>query len=139
MRTTIAQAYSLSSLRQLEPLVDECSILFMDAMKDLAGKPLDLGEWLQWYAFDVIGNITFAQTFGFLKDREDRMKVIDGLEAGTKYNTVIGQVPELHPWLLGNESLMNLLMKIPALARANPITVLKKVRLRRDLHGLTSG
>ena len=98
-------------------------------MGDLAGRPVDLGEWLQWYAFDVIGNITFSQTFGFLKDREDNRHVIDGLEASTRYSSVIGQIPELHPWLLGNERLVDLSMKIPAAAKSNPIFTLEKVCL----------
>ena len=105
----------------------------MNAMKDLAGQPIDLGEWLQWYAFDVIGKITFAQTFGFLEDRQDPDKVIDGIESGTRYNTIIGQIPEMHPWLIGNERLMNLMMKIPAVAKANPVTTFKRVRLEREL------
>ena len=128
MKSAVAQAYSLSYLRQLEPLVDECNVLFENAMTCLVGQPLDFGEWLQWYAFDVIGNITFSQTFGFLKNREDSHNIIAGLEAGTRYNTSIGQIPEWHPWLLGNESLLNFLMVIPAVAKANPITILNEVR-----------
>ena len=103
--------------------------MFMEAMRDLARQPIDLGEWLQWYAFDVIGNITFAQTFGFLSSRQDSLNVIDGIEAGNQYNTVIGQTPEWHPWLLGNGRLVDLMMKIPAVAKANPITTLNKVCL----------
>lgn len=128
MRGLVSHAYSSSYLRQLEPFVDEYTIKFTSAMADLAGQPIDLGEWLQWYAFDVIGMITFSQSFGFINGRKDRFGVIDGLEAGTKYNTVIGQVPELHSWLLGNGRLVDLLMAVPALAKANPITTLKKVR-----------
>ena len=133
MKSTVAQAYSLSSLRQLESLVDECSRMFTDAMKDLAGQPIDLGRWVQWYAFDVIGNITFSRTFGFLKARKDSFGVVDGLEAGTRYNSIIGQTPEFHPWLLGNETLLNLLMVIPAVAKANPVTKLDEVCLERKV------
>jgi Cytochrome P450 len=128
MKSTIAQAYSLSSLRRLELLVNECSIAFTDAMNDMAGQSIDLSMWLQFYAFDVIGNITFSQTFGFLKDRKDSLQIIDRLEARTRYNSVIGQTPELHPWLLGNEKILNVLMAIPAFAKANPITTLSKAR-----------
>lgn len=127
MRGLVSHAYSSSYLRQLEPFFDECSIMFTNAMMDLAGQPIDLGEWLQWYAFDVIGKITFSQSFGSLNSRKDRFGIIDGLEAGTKYNTVIGQVPELHAWLLGNSRLLDLLMAVPAIAKSNPIITLKKV------------
>ena len=129
-KSAISQAYSLSSLRELEPLIDDCSALFMSAMKDLAGQPVDIGKWLQWYASDVIGKITFAQTFGFLENRQDPDKVIDGLEVGNKYNTIIGQIPEMHPWLIGNGRLMDLMMKVPSIAKTNPVTTFEKVQIR---------
>lgn len=101
-------------------------------MTDLAGQPIDMAEWLQWYAFDVIGKITFAQTFGFLENRQDPDKVIDGLEVGTQYNTTIGQIPEMHPWLIGNDRLMDFMMGFPSIAKANPVTTFKKVRLQGE-------
>lgn len=127
MKSTLAQAYSLSSLRQFGSMIDECSIMFTNAMRDLAGQPIDFGRWVQWYAFDVIGKITFSQDFGFLKNRRDGLNVVDGIDTGTKINSVIRQIPELHPWLLGNERLMDLLMAIPAMAKANPANTMKKV------------
>ena len=132
MKTSVAHAYSVSYLQQVESLIHECNVLFMDAMRDFAGQPIDFGKWLQWYAFDVIGEITFSQTFGFMSKREDSLEIIDGLEGGNKYNSVIGQIPELHPWLLGNDKLLKLLMSIPALAKANPVMVLDKVRNLRE-------
>ena len=98
-------------------------------MTDLVGQSIDMGEWLQWYAFDVIGKITFAQTFGFLKNRQDPDKVIDGLEVGNQYNTIVGQIPGMHAWLIGNGRLMDLMMKIPSMAKVNPVTTFKKVRI----------
>jgi hypothetical protein len=96
-------------------------------MKDLAGKPIDFGEWVQWYAFDVIGAITFCKTFGFMDNRSDPRGIIRGIEGGLVYTTVIGQVPELHQWLLGNATLIDLLMMIPAVARSNPLAIVEKV------------
>lgn len=96
-------------------------------MQDLAGQSIDFGEWLQWYAFDTIGNITFSKTFGFIKDRADKNDILDGLEFGNRYNTFIGQVPGWHPWLIGNWTLVNNAMKIPAIARANPVVILNRV------------
>ena len=127
MKSTVASAYSFSSLRQFESMIDECSTMFTNAMNDMAGQPIDFGRWLQWYSFDVIGKITFSQDFGFLRNRKDTQNVVDGIDAGTKVNTIISQIPELHPWLLGNDRLMNVLMAIPAVAKANPIVVLNKV------------
>ncbi|KAJ5678347.1 cytochrome P450 [Penicillium maclennaniae] len=71
-------------------------------MKDMAGQIIDLGAWLQWYAFDVIGAITFQRRFGFMEKREDVIGMIAGLEAGLRYAGVVSQIPRLHHWFLGN-------------------------------------
>lgn len=116
----VAQAYSLSSLRKLEPLVNDVSKLFLDAMHSLKGEPIDLGEWLQWYAFDVIGKITFHQTFGFIENREDKMGMIGDLETWTVASSVLGQVPELHRIFVGNLWMQILLSNTPKLKKLNP-------------------
>ena len=126
MKHNVSQWYSLSNLRQLEGLVDETSMEFMDAMKDLQGQAIDLGEWVQWYAFDVIGRITFLKPFDFIKDREDKGSVIERLETQTKYNTTVAQIPELHKVLLGNRWNIKLLSKTPI--KASPMAKIGKAR-----------
>jgi Cytochrome P450 len=58
----IANAYSLPNLLQSEDAIDSCSMLFMDRLNEFASKnePVDLGAWLQYYVFDVVGEVTFA-------------------------------------------------------------------------------
>ncbi|KUJ19272.1 putative cytochrome P450 pisatin demethylase [Mollisia scopiformis] len=96
--------YSMTSLLEMEDSIDECTALFVKILGELAdkGEAMDLGAWLQYYAFDVIGEISFNKKFGFLEkggDLDDMMATIDGI---LFYSTVIGQVPYLHPFLLGN-------------------------------------
>ncbi|KAJ4185646.1 hypothetical protein NW767_012855 [Fusarium falciforme] len=54
-RREIASAYSMTSLVELEPMVDKCVETMCDQFRGLAGqgKPLDIAKWLQFYAFDV--------------------------------------------------------------------------------------
>lgn len=35
-------------------------------MRKHAGEAVDLSEWLQYYAFDVVGSMTFQHRFGFM-------------------------------------------------------------------------
>ena len=102
LRRSVSQKFSMSSIKALEPFADECSEIFTRAMKDLEGKPVDLGVWLQWYAFDVIGAITFQRRFGFMEKREDIQGMIGDIDSSLRYAATIGQVPEFHPWLMGN-------------------------------------
>lgn len=63
----------------------------------------------QYYAFDVVGEFTFQKKLGFLEkgsDVDDMMKTIEGI---LFYSATIGQVPELHPFLLGNPILPHLI------------------------------
>jgi hypothetical protein len=102
LKRSVSQKFSMTSIRNLEYLVDPCSQIFTDAMMDMQGQTVDLGAWVQWYAFDVVGAISFSKRFGFMENRKDVNGVITGLEGGLMYAGVVGQVPWLHGWLLGN-------------------------------------
>ena len=52
----IANAYSMSTLVEFEPLVDSTTRLLLQRLDEFvsAGSVVDLGVWLQMYAFDVM-------------------------------------------------------------------------------------
>lgn len=56
----------------------------------------------RWYAFDVIGNLTFSRTFGFLKEQRDVDHTISAISHFMAYASTIGQIPWLHYLLAGN-------------------------------------
>ena len=116
-------AYWLPSLLQSEGAIDSCINLFMDRLSQKSAEgPVDLGVWLQYFAFDVVGEMTFASKLGFLeqgKDVDGMMKAIEGVRLHQSlverereeltffkqmltYAALCGQVPELHQLLLGN-------------------------------------
>jgi hypothetical protein len=116
----------MTSITQLEPLVEICTEILMHSFTSLSlsHEPFDLGAWLQWYAFDVIGYMTFQRRFGFMEERRDIRGLIIGIEKGISYFTHVGQYPELHRFLLGS-SFMERVLKFlaafsPALKDANP-------------------
>lgn len=77
-RRCVNSAFSMSALVQYEPFVDNTTKLFLERTKTLfVGKPegCDFTEWLQFYAFDVIGEITYSKRHGFVEKNED----IDGI------------------------------------------------------------
>lgn len=127
LRRPVAQKFSMSSIKSLEPYADECSKIFVQAMKDQEGLPVDLGTWLQWYAFDVIGGITFQRRFGFMEKREDVLGMIHGIDSGLHYAGLIGQVPALHPWLMGNLWLLKLLAAQPFVKVPDPFRTIVQV------------
>lgn len=58
LRSRAANKYSTTSLRDLEPQVDECSDLFVAKMHKLYNEDpkgsVDLGAWLQYYVSSPI-------------------------------------------------------------------------------------
>lgn len=68
----------MSALVQYEPFVDNTTKLFLKQTERLfAGNPAgcDFTQWLQFYAFDVIGEITYSKRHGFVEQNKD----IDGI------------------------------------------------------------
>lgn len=59
-RRKVASLYSMTNLVTMEKFVDECTELLISKFSDFAGGEglIDMGHWLQCYAFDVIGQVT---------------------------------------------------------------------------------
>ncbi|OQV05155.1 hypothetical protein CLAIMM_09940 [Cladophialophora immunda] len=108
LKRPVAQLFSMTNMKNYEPYADECTGLFIDAMCAVEGQVLDLGVWLQYYAFDVIAYITFQRRFRFLDERRDVDNMISDLDAVQGYLKLIGQIPWAHPYLLGNRILVGL-------------------------------
>lgn len=102
--------YSMAAMRQLSPFIDDTIDLFASRLGefcvdldvgrsvplDVAGRgKVDLGAWLHYFAFDVLGEVAFSRSFGFLaagRDVEGAIKTIDDMQT---YNGLVGQVPIL--------------------------------------------
>lgn len=79
-RRCVNSAFAMSALVQYEPFVDNTTKLFLEKTKQLfVDNPegCDFTRWLQFYAFDVIGEITYSKRHGFVEKNED----IDGIVA----------------------------------------------------------
>lgn len=100
----VANSYSMTSLLEMEARVDSCTEIFLSQMNQLASSrdTIDLGTWLQYYAFDVVGEFTFAKKLGFLEEGRDIDQMIESIEGMLVYASLCGQIPEMHPFLLGN-------------------------------------
>ncbi|KAK1764513.1 cytochrome P450 [Phialemonium atrogriseum] len=97
-RRMVASGFSMSALLEMEDFVSECVKVFETRMNEFAesGQALDMAHWLQCYAFDVIGEITFAKRFGFMDRGEDVGNTIQTLEGFLSYSAKMGVLPELH-------------------------------------------
>ncbi len=71
--------YSMAAMQQLSPFIDDTIDLFMTKLDAIAAAPagdprgptVNLGDWLHWFAFDVLGEVAFSRSFGFLEQGRD--------------------------------------------------------------------
>lgn len=87
----------MSALVKLEPLVDSTTTVFIDQLSrrfaDQATSAglCDMGVWLRWYAFDVIGEMTFSKRIGFLEQGKDVECTIARFEKRLKYSAIVSK------------------------------------------------
>jgi len=78
LKTPIAQLYNLSNVITFEPFVDDVlGLLFQQLDKRFTNqnKICNLGNWIQYFALDVMGEISFSARYGFLETGTD----VDGI------------------------------------------------------------
>ena len=74
IKNPIAPLFSLSNVVTFESFVDEVlGVLFhqLDERYVKTYKTFDLENWLQYFAFDVMGTLTFSKRYGFLEQGQD--------------------------------------------------------------------
>ncbi|KAK0645202.1 Cytochrome P450 monooxygenase [Lasiodiplodia hormozganensis] len=70
-RRLVARAYTKDSMRTLQASVDVLIVNFMKKLEQFDGKSVSLGYWLQLFAFDAIGAVSFSRSFGYVKAGND--------------------------------------------------------------------
>ena len=135
MKKPIAASYSLSTVKEFEPLLDSTTAVFLSRLDELfaeTGKVCDMGVWLQWYAFDVIGELTFSKRLGFLEQAKD----VDGIIASVSWNfdrcSSLGQMPWLDYLTYKNPIYLRYFAK-PV---SNPILIFGGKLMRERVNGV---
>ena len=111
----------MTFLKELEPCIDDCIELLKRRIVEVTEsqtKSLDTSLWLQFFAFDVLGELNFSRKLGFLTTGTDVGSSIGAIDGLLQYLSIIGQIPWLHKYLLGNPLMHKL---IPQLESSNEI------------------
>ena len=126
LRKPIAGIYSMTNLVSYEPMVDSTIRCFFEQLDERFVKTSQvcaLDVWLQMFAFDVIGSITFSKRLGFLEKGQD----IDGIMQNSwryfKVASLISQMPWLDYIWIKNPILQRLRR-----AKINPIVAFASAR-----------
>ena len=91
-RKKYQRAYNMSTMTSYEHYVDDCVALFTQRLHEMAkmGNFVDMAWWLQCFAFDVIGEITFSKRFGFLDQGEDVNGLVQTVHGHLKQSSHLG-------------------------------------------------
>lgn len=128
-----ATPYSMATMQQSTGRIEDTERLLIRKMDQFADgfQVCDLGEWLHFFAFDVLGEVAFSKNFGFLEAGVDVDKAIKTIDDSQWYNGIVGQVPFLDH-LLRRNPLWNF---VPFLATKNALvtrTALGQLSKRQD-------
>ncbi|KAK1759126.1 cytochrome P450 [Echria macrotheca] len=99
----IAKYYSAAGALTVEPLIDKiiaqlCAELetrFITTSEIGTAKSFDLGSWILYYAWDVVGNVTFSKPLGYLSAGADFDGTLRASEKVLDYFSWVGCMPWL--------------------------------------------
>ncbi|KAL9121278.1 MAG: hypothetical protein Q9187_002163 [Circinaria calcarea] len=116
-----------------KPTINDCVGVFIQAMNDMKEQPVDFKSWAQYWSFDVTSQMIFGCPYGFMRKRGDIDGLLSRMNLGLRYAAIIGQVPELHPWLVGNNTVMSFLSRFHSFP--NPTAkILREAERRLEMH-----
>lgn len=104
MRSDVASAFTMTSVIKIEPTIDKLIQLFELRLNDTCKQehPIDLGSWLHFLTYDILGEILFSSQFGFVNEGRDVGRSIKNNFYLSTYITSIVYMQWLHSILLGN-------------------------------------
>lgn len=101
IKNPIAPMFSLSNTLTYEVFVDQVlEVLFqqLDQRFSHSRETFDLGAWLQYFAFDVMGTLTFSKRYGFLEKGKDVNDILSTIWSYMTDAAPFTQVPWLDEW-----------------------------------------
>ncbi|KAJ5682730.1 hypothetical protein N7462_005895 [Penicillium macrosclerotiorum] len=104
MSRNVAAGYALSNIISSEPHVDAVMELFINHLNQHcdSSTPIELNRWFTFFAFDVVGEVTFSKSFGFIETGTDIRDAIANTRALALYISAMGHYTWLHNMTLVN-------------------------------------
>lgn len=97
----VAKLYSATGVLAVESHMDQmiqklCEVLTARTNGEKSkGEALDLGEWLLYFAWDLVGEITFSQPIGYLDEGRDFDGTLANADQTMDYFALVSQIPFL--------------------------------------------
>ena len=104
MRSNVASAFTLTNVIKNESVIDDVVKLLTQRLGDLSqrAEAFEIGEWLHFLTWDLLGEIMFSNRFGFLDQGRDVGGSIKNNFYLSLYITSMVYIQWLHSLLFGN-------------------------------------
>lgn len=92
LKRSVNSAFSMSAQMQYEPFFDSTNQIFLEqTQKRFAdtGRICNFYQWLQFYTYDVIGDMVYSKRHGFLESNHDIEGIVSGNSALFDYAAVV--------------------------------------------------
>ncbi|KZL80416.1 benzoate 4-monooxygenase cytochrome [Colletotrichum incanum] len=96
LKGPIAPLFTLANIPYLEPRVDEvleCLREKLDEKFVHNSVVINLGRWVQYFAFDVMGTLTFSKRYGFLDTGKDVGRMLETIVDFMRISAPYTQIP----------------------------------------------
>lgn len=88
-----ARAFSMDVVMGLEEYCNKCIKVLVQRLREVSdgGKnPVNPVAWMQYFAFDVLGEINFSKDLGFLESGTDKDNIIAAIGGILGYVSFVG-------------------------------------------------
>ncbi|KAJ6005490.1 hypothetical protein N7451_003434 [Penicillium sp. IBT 35674x] len=100
----LSAGFSLTNITKMEPYIDSVLETFKIRFDELSatGGTVQFQDWFSFFAFDVLGEVTFSKSFGFVESGTDIRNAIANTGSLVYYIAVVGNYVWFHYLTLGN-------------------------------------
>lgn len=144
LRRPIAAIYSNTNVLQFEPNVQETNRYFLRRLDEEfiqgqnSGRPCDIDNWVQYYAFDIVGELTLSKRLGFLEEGHDIDGMLGALNEEFAYRGIVQNMPWLDYAFRKNPVYLWLFKPTQRfVAQAMRLTAERRAELQNEKSGIT--
>ncbi|KAI0551608.1 putative benzoate 4-monooxygenase cytochrome P450 [Xylaria curta] len=141
IKSPIAPLYSLTNTVTFEPLVDEVLVCLKEQLNKKfsgTGEAFNFGDYLQFFAFDVMGTLTFSKRYGFLETGKDVHGILAAIWSHWKGSAAVTQITWADP-IISRNRLVRSFRKTGGMAIIGYIDSVLKERLGERSKDARSG
>ncbi|CAG8904564.1 unnamed protein product [Penicillium egyptiacum] len=97
-RKRVAASFTLTNLKSLEGQVDDRIVQWTGVLTERfaqTGQEMDFAAWSQWFAYDMICQLSFGEPIGFISQGRDVENLIENFHQMAPFAAIVGALPWL--------------------------------------------